>query len=110
MAKDALAAHAHDELGLTPGGTARPTQAALVSAATFSIGAALPLAMAAIAVPQFLVPMVAAASLVFLAFLGALGALAGGASLLRPTARVLFWGAFAMGVTALAGRLFAGTP
>lgn len=110
MAKDALAAHAHDELGLTPGGTARPTQAALVSAATFSVGAALPLAMAAIAAPQLLVPLVAAAALVFLAFLGALGALAGGASLLRPTARVLFWGAFAMGVTALAGRLFAGTP
>lgn len=109
MAKDALAAHAHDELGLTPGGKARPVQAALVSAATFSVGAALPLAMAAVAPSQLLVPMVAAASLVFLAVLGALGARAGGANLLKPTGRVLFWGAFAMGATAAVGRLFATT-
>ncbi|KAK0331393.1 hypothetical protein LTR94_029118, partial [Friedmanniomyces endolithicus] len=85
MEKDALGAHAHDELGLTPGSAARPIQAALTSAATFSVGAAMPLLMAAIAPPRLLVPLVVAGSLVFLAILGALGARTGGAGTLKPT-------------------------
>jgi VIT1/CCC1 family predicted Fe2+/Mn2+ transporter len=106
MAKDALAAHAHDELGISSISTARPIQAALASAATFSIGAAAPLVLVLVSPPSLLIPTVAAGSLLFLAILGAVGARAGGAGLLKPTARVTFWGAFAMGLTAGIGAVF----
>lgn len=105
MAKDALGAHARDELGISEVTTARPVQAALTSAATFSAGAALPLAAAALSPGNLAVYTVSAASLVFLAVLGALGAKAGGAPIARATARVTFWGALAMAVTAGIGSL-----
>jgi vacuolar iron transporter family protein len=88
MAKDALGAHARDELGISEITTARPVQAALASAATFSVGAAAPLALALVAL------------------LGMIGAKAGGANILKPTIRVTFWGALAMGVTAGIGAIF----
>ncbi|KQO76315.1 VIT family protein [Methylobacterium sp. Leaf88] len=105
MAKDALGAHARDELGISEFTTARPIQAALTSAATFSAGAALPLLVAAISPANLVVTLVSAASLMFLAVLGALGAKVGGAKVLRATARVAFWGALAMAVTAGIGHL-----
>ncbi len=106
MAKDALAAHAHDELGISESTTARPVQAALASAATFSVGAAMPLLMVLISPASALVPAVAIASLAFLAMLGAIGARAGGANMLQATVRVTFWGALAMSFTAGIGALF----
>jgi len=106
MAKDALGAHARDELGISEITTARPVQAALTSAASFSVGAAMPLLMVVISPPGALVPIVFAASLGFLAVLGAIGAKAGGANILRATARVTFWGALAMALTAGIGKLF----
>jgi VIT1/CCC1 family predicted Fe2+/Mn2+ transporter len=106
MAKDALAAHARDELGISEITTARPVQAALTSAATFSIGAAMPLLMVVVSPASILVPVVFAASLAFLALLGAIGAKAGGAGILRGTVRVTFWGALAMAITAGIGKLF----
>ncbi len=106
MAKAALSAHAHDELGISEITTARPVQAALASAATFSVGAALPLLMVVISPLSAIVPIVSVASLVFLALLGAVGAKAGGANILRATARVTFWGALAMALTAGIGKLF----
>lgn len=106
MAKDALVAHARDELGISAITAARPVQAALTSAATFSVGAAMPLLMVVMAPASVLVPLVSAASLGFLALLGAIGARAGGANMLRPTIRVTFWGALAMGLTAGIGKLF----
>ena len=106
MAKDALTAHARDELGISAITTARPVQAALTSAAMFSTGAALPLLMVVVSPAGALVPIVSAASLGFLALLGAIGARAGGANVLRATVRVTFWGAFAMALTAGIGRLF----
>jgi VIT1/CCC1 family predicted Fe2+/Mn2+ transporter len=106
MAGDALAAHARDELGLSAATTARPLQAAFTSAATFSLGAAMPLLMVVVAPAAALVPAVCAASLVFLALLGAIGARAGGANVWRATARVTFWGALAMVLTAGIGKLF----
>ena len=105
MAKDALAAHAHDELGISEATTARPIQAALTSAATFSIGAALPLATVFVVPPSALVVAVSAASLAFLALLGAIGARAGGANVIKATFRVTFWGALAMAATAGIGAL-----
>ncbi len=105
MAKDALGAHARDELGISEFTTARPIQAALTSAATFAVGATLPLLTAAISPAAWLIPAVSAASLIFLAFLGAIGAKVGGANVLRATARVTFWGALAMALTAGIGRL-----
>lgn len=106
MRKDALGAHARDELGISEITAAKPVQAALTSAATFAAGAALPLATA-LASPDRLVGVaVPAASLVFLAILGALGARSGGASMWRASARVTFWGAFAMALTAGVGALF----
>ncbi|MRI55268.1 VIT family protein [Methylobacterium sp. DB1607] len=108
MAKDALGAHARDELGMSNITTARPVQAALTSAATFSTGAALPLAVAALSPTHLAIYTVATASLIFLAALGALGARAGGASgvdFRRATMRVAFWGTFAMAVTALIGSV-----
>lgn len=106
MAKDALLAHARDELGISEITTARPVQAALTSAATFAVGAAMPLLMVLVSPAGMLVPMVFAASLVFLALLGAIGARAGGANVLRATVRVTFWGALAMALTAGIGSLF----
>lgn len=105
MAKDALANHAHDELGISEMTTARPIQAALTSAATFAVGAAMPLAMVLVAPTASLVWVVSAASLLFLAFLGAIGAKAGGANVMKATLRVSFWGAFAMALTAGIGAL-----
>jgi len=105
-ARDALAAHARDELGLSDTTAARPIQAALASAASFAGGAALPLGVTAAVSPVDLIISVALASLVFLAGLGALSARIGRAPVWNGTWRVLFWGAFAMGVTAGAGALF----
>lgn len=106
MEHDALAAHARDELGLTEVAAARPMQAAVFSAVSFSIGAALPLAAAWISPLRTLIYWVAGSSLVFLAGLGATAARAGGAPLIRGAARVLLWGTFAMAATALVGKLF----
>lgn len=106
MAKDPLGAHARDELGISEISTARPVQAALTSAATFAIGAAMPLAMVLIAPVDKLVLVVTIASLGFLALLGAVGAKAGGADIVKATARVTFWGALAMAATAGIGKLF----
>ena len=105
MAKDALTAHARDELGISEITTARPVQAALTSAAAFSVGAAMPLLMVVISPAGSLVPIVSAASLGFLALLGAIGAKAGGANVVPATARVTFWGALAMALTAAIGKL-----
>ncbi|EWY39005.1 membrane protein [Skermanella stibiiresistens SB22] len=105
MEKDALGAHARDELGISEVTTARPIQAALTSAATFSVGAILPILTAVVAPVAWIVPAVSAASLIFLAVLGAFGARAGGAGMLKPTLRVAFWGAFAMALSAVAGAL-----
>ena len=106
MSKGALAAHARDELGISDTTTARPLQAALTSAATFAVGAAMPLLMVVLAPAEWLVVAVSAASLVFLALLGAIGARAGGADIWRATVRVTFWGALAMALTAGIDRLF----
>jgi VIT1/CCC1 family predicted Fe2+/Mn2+ transporter len=105
MKKDALGAHAHDELGISAINTTRPVQAALTSATTFSAGAAMPLLMVVVAPATMLVPIVSAASLGFLALLGAIGAQAGGANVLRATIRVTFWGALAMALTAGIGAI-----
>ena len=105
MAKDPLAAHLRDELGISDVTTARPIQAALTSALTFSIGAAMPLAMVLISPAKLLVWTVTIASLLFLALLGSVGAYAGGATVWRATLRVTFWGALAMALTAGIGAL-----
>ena len=105
MAKDAFEAHARDELGLASHVIARPVQAAVTSAATFTSGAALPLAVAWLSPAGAIVWSVAVACLVGLAALGAIGARAGGADLLKPTLRVVFWGAVAMVTTGLIGAL-----
>jgi len=109
MRHDALGAHARDELGISPALSARPIQAALSSAASFSVGAALPLVVTALAPERLLISLVAGTSLAFLALLGALAAHAGGASPGVGAARVTFWGALAMAVTAGVGTLF-GAP
>jgi len=106
MAKDALAAHARDELHITDATTARPIQAALTSAATFAMGAALPLIVVLLAPPTQIAVAVTVASLAFLALLGAVGARAGGAPIGRAVMRVTFWGAVAMAITAGIGQLF----
>lgn len=106
MQHDALGAHARDEIGITSTASPQPVQAALSSAATFTIGAALPLLVAWLVAGEWLIKSVALASLVFLAVLGALAARAGGASILIGAARVTFWGLLAMLVTAGIGRLF----
>lgn len=106
MAHDALGAHARDELGISDTLSARPIQAALTSAASFAVGAALPL-FAVAAVPESaLIPVVSGTSLVFLALLGGVAAGVGGASVTRGAARVTFWGALAMALTAGVGALF----
>ena len=103
--KDALAAHARDELGISEITTARPIQAAFASALTFSVGAALPLLVVVISPAPILVTAVALSSLVYLAVLGGIGAKIGGADIVTATIRVTFWGALAMAVTACIGLL-----
>ena len=105
-AHDALGAHARDELGISEAFSAQPVQAALASAASFAVGAALPLAVAALAPGSALLYWVAVMSLVFLALLGAVAARVGGASVLKGAWRVTFWGALAMAITAGVGALF----
>jgi VIT1/CCC1 family predicted Fe2+/Mn2+ transporter len=105
MAHDALGAHARDELGITETLSARPLQAAFASAGSFSVGAALPLLVTAIAPDPGLIYLVAGTSLVFLALLGALAARAGGAGIAVGALRVTFWGALAMAITADVGAL-----
>jgi len=106
MSKDALHSHARDELGISATTTARPVQAALTSALTFAIGAAAPLILVLVSPVPWLLATVSVGSLIFLAFLGMVGARAGGADLLKPTIRVTFWGALAMGITTGIGALF----
>ncbi|MDF1762966.1 MAG: VIT family protein [Oleibacter sp.] len=106
MAHDALAAHTRDEIGITDAASARPVQAAIFSASTFTVGAALPLLLAWIVSGALLITVVAIASLIFLAVLGAAAAKAGGASMTKGAIRVTFWGALAMALTAVVGRVF----
>lgn len=103
---DALGAHARDELGISEISTARPVQAALTSAATFALGASLPLVAALLAPVAQVAGVVAATSTLFLGGLGALAANAGGAPVAKGALRVVFWGALAMAVTAFVGRIF----
>jgi vacuolar iron transporter family protein len=106
MAKDALSAHARDELGISETVTARPLQAALASAVTFAVGAGMPLLILAIAPAMHLSAFVAGTSLAFLALLGGLAAHTGGAPMMVGMMRVMFWGALAMGLTWIVGALF----
>lgn len=106
MERDALGAHARDELGLSPETAARPIQAALSSAAAFTVGAALPVAVAAMAPTEWLTRLVIASALVLLTVLGAVAARVGGAGMGRGAVRVAFWGALAMAASAGVGRLF----
>ena len=106
MQRDALGAHARDELGISPALSARPVQAALASAASYAVGAALPLAVAALAPGRGLIFWIAATSLAFLALLGVVAARVGGAGGWLSAWRVTFWGALAMAITAGVGALF----
>ena len=106
MAHDALEAHARDEIGITERAKARPVQASFSSAATFTVGAALPLFTAWLVPLQSIIAMVAALSLVFLGMLGGIAAWAGGAPIVKASSRVIFWGALAMALTAGVGKLF----
>jgi VIT1/CCC1 family predicted Fe2+/Mn2+ transporter len=106
MLHDAIGAHARDELGISETLTARPVQAALASAASFAVGAALPLAVTALAPERQLIAWVSVTAIVFLALLGAMAARAGGARPLVGAWRVTFWGALAMAITAGVGALF----
>ena len=106
MAKDALAAHARDELGISVNFIPRPVQASVASAMTFSVGGAMPLLVLFLVPQAILVPAVFGSTLVFLAGLGTLAAFTGGAPLIRAALRVTFWGALAMGLTAGVGALF----
>ncbi|MBK1717001.1 VIT1/CCC1 transporter family protein [Thiocystis violacea] len=108
MAHDALGAHARDELGISETLGARPIQAALASAASFAVGAALPLSVTALAPEPILIPWISGASLASLALLGAIAARVGGASVLIGAWRVTFWGALAMAITAGVGAAFGG--
>lgn len=105
-AHDALGAHARDELGLSDTAAAKPLVAAVASASTFAFGAALPLMVVALSPQPYLIQAVAGCSLLFLAGLGGLAAKAGGAKLITGAGRVAFWGALAMLVTAMTGKLF----
>ena len=109
MAHDALGAHARDELGISEVLSARPIQAALTSAASFAVGAAMPLLAVAVGPASSLIPVVSAMSLAFLAVLGGLAARVGGAPVSTGAMRVTFWGALAMGLTAGVGAMF-GAP
>ena len=106
MDHDAIGAHARDELGITAAFSARPLQAALTSAASFAVGAALPLSIVFMASESNMITLIAVTSLLFLALLGALAARAGGADVAKGTMRVTFWGALAMAATAAVGALF----
>ena len=106
MARDPLGAHARDELGILESAKARPVQAALTSAGTFAIGAALPLSLVLLVPRSILLPAVAGSSIGFLGLLGAAGARIGGARIGRATIRVTFWGALAMALTAAIGAVF----
>ena len=106
MVHDALGAHARDELGISETLRARPIQAALASAGSFAVGAAMPLVVTAMAPAAGLIPLVSGTSLVFLALLGGLAARAGGAGVMMGAIRVTFWGALAMALTAGVGSLF----
>jgi vacuolar iron transporter family protein len=106
MAHDALGAHARDELGISETLSARPIQAALTSAASFAVGAAMPLLAVAIVPESSMIPVVSGTSLMFLAILGGLAARVGGASVTVGAMRVTFWGALAMALTAGVGTLF----
>lgn len=106
MAHDALGAHARDELGISEITNAKPIQAALASAATFTVGAALPLIVVLMSPPLTLAWIVSLTSLVFLAALGAVAAYVGGSGVFKSAARVTFWGALAMFLTAVVGSLF----
>jgi len=105
MAHDALGAHARDEIGISESANAQPVQAAMSSAATFVVGAGLPLLVAWVISGPALIASVGASSLVFLALLGGIAARTGGASITVGAVRVTFWGALAMALTAAAGRL-----
>lgn len=109
MAHDALAAHARDELGINEIMTARPLQAALASAATFAVGAAIPLFVAIFVAQTWLIPAIAVTSLVTLAVLGGLAAKVGGASMGQGSLRVCVWGLLAMSLTVVVGHFFAGS-
>jgi len=109
MERDALGAHARDELGISEALSARPVQAAIASAATFAAGAALPLLVVLATPLRWIAWAVSGSSMIFLVLLGALSAYAGGAPMLRSITRVTFWGALAMALTAGVGALF-GTP
>jgi VIT1/CCC1 family predicted Fe2+/Mn2+ transporter len=106
MAHDALGAHARDELGISATLSARPIQAAFTSAASFAVGAAMPLLAVAMVSESNLIPIVSGTSLVFLATLGGLAAHVGGARVIMGAMRVTFWGALAMALTAGVGALF----
>jgi VIT1/CCC1 family predicted Fe2+/Mn2+ transporter len=106
MTHDALGAHARDEIGISETVSAQPVQAAISSASTFTVGAALPLIVAWFIPGNQLIPFVALSSLIFLALLGGIAARAGGAPITVGAIRVTFWGALAMGLTAGVGRLF----
>ncbi|TAN67026.1 MAG: VIT family protein [Methylobacter sp.] len=106
MTHDALGAHARDELGISATGTAKPIQAALTSAATFAVGAALPLLIVMFGPDTDLIVLVSSASLLFLTLLGILAAYTGGSSVIKGAFRVTFWGALAMGLTAAVGSVF----
>lgn len=107
---DALSAHARDELHINEITAARPLQAAMASAASFSVGAVLPLLITLFVTPSLLLPSIVGSTIFFLAGLGCFGAYIGRASLLRAAGRVTFWGMFAMGVTAAVGSLFGISP
>lgn len=105
-ASDALAAHAREELGISDMTTARPIQAAMVSALTFAVGAVAPLLVVVLTPSSYVLYAVAISTVVFLAVLGAMGAKAGGANIMRGTVRVTFWGVVAMAITAAVGTMF----
>jgi vacuolar iron transporter family protein len=109
MLHDALAAHARDELGISDISTARPVQAAFASAATFAVGAAMPLFTVLVTPATALIPVVVTTSILFLAVLGAFSAYTGGAPIMKAAIRVTFWGALAMALTAGVGALFGAT-
>jgi VIT1/CCC1 family predicted Fe2+/Mn2+ transporter len=109
MQHDALGAHARDEIGITETLAARPVQAALTSTLSFALGGTVPFIAGAVTPYGSAMPVIAGVSLVFLAGLGALAARAGGASMMRGSARVIVWGAIAMAITIAAGRLFGAT-
>ena len=106
MAHDALGAHARDEIGISEIASSQPGQAAFYSAITFTVGAALPLIVAWVAPGKYIISAVAVSSLGFLALLGGIAAHAGGAPVIVGAIRVTFWGALAMGLTAVVGRIF----